>query len=484
MPDGPETRGAAQVPAQPTSDVGPAHASADVVDASASGSGARPDRPPMTLRGAVSLGVGAMVGAGIFALLGEAGTVAGSAVWVSFLIAGLVSGLLGYALVKLGVRYPSSGGLITYLIAAFGNGRVVGIASWLGYFTAIVLVGAMVAVSFGDYAALLVVGRDADPAWSKLFASVMAIGATLLVSRGARGVDKVQTLIVVSLLAVFGVFIVATLSDLNTDLLARSGYPSLRVIVSSVALTFFAYLGFAVISFAAGDIPNPTRNLPRAMYLALGITAALYVAIAVGVFGTLSVAKVIDYGPTAIAEAARPTLGDAGFGVMAVAALLATSSSVTATLYASKGLTSELARTGQFPPVFGPDSRLGAYGGVWITAVATVVLVIGFDLGVIASVGSAVSLAVFALVSMAAYRLRRQIHASAGLLLLAVASCALVLLSYTVDTLWGHPETFWCTAATVALAVVIDTVWKRVRPARPPHQPQVGAHGPRGARPA
>jgi amino acid transporter len=464
MLESPDARGAARSP------------EVAGIETSSNGSGA--DRPLMTPRGAVFLGVGAMVGAGIFALLGQAGTVAGAAVWVSFLIAGLVSGLLGYSLVKLGVRYPSSGGIITYLVQAFGNGRVVGISAWLGYFTAIVLVGAMVAVSFGDYAALLVVGRDADPAWSKLFASLMVVGATLLVAAGTRGVDRVQSIIVVALLCVFSIFIVATFKDLNTDLLAVSGYPSLKAIVSSVALTFFAYLGFAVISFAAGDIPNPTRNLPRAMYLALAITAALYVAIAIGVFGTLSVAKVIDYGPTAIAEAARPTLGDAGFGVMAVAALLATSSSVTATLYASRGLTGELAQRGQFPPLFGPESRLGANGGVWITAVATVVLVVGFDLGVIASVGSAVSLAVFALVSVAAVRLRREIGASTVILLLAVASCGLVLLSYAVDTLWGHPETFWCTVGTVVLAIVVDTVWKHIHPAKSA-PPQAGASRPR-----
>ena len=78
--------------------------------------------------------------AGIFALLGEAGAVAGSAVWVSFLTAGVISSLLGYAVVKLGVRYPTSGGILTYLLQGFGNGRLVGIASWLGYFSAILLV--------------------------------------------------------------------------------------------------------------------------------------------------------------------------------------------------------------------------------------------------------------------------------------------------------------------------------------------------------
>jgi Amino acid permease len=107
------------------------------------------ERPKaMTARGAAFLGIGAMIGAGIFALLGEAGAVAGAAVWLSFLIAGVVALLLGYMVVKLGVRYPSSGGLIAYLLQGFGNGRLVGIASWLGYFAAIVIVCSMVAVSF------------------------------------------------------------------------------------------------------------------------------------------------------------------------------------------------------------------------------------------------------------------------------------------------------------------------------------------------
>ena len=81
----------------------------------------------MTVRGAALLGVGAMVGAGIFALLGEAGAVAGAAVWISFLLAGIVSVLIGYNVVKLGVRYPSSGGLFQYLLEGFGNGRLLGI---------------------------------------------------------------------------------------------------------------------------------------------------------------------------------------------------------------------------------------------------------------------------------------------------------------------------------------------------------------------
>ncbi len=103
----------------------------------------------MTVRGAAFLGVGSMVGAGIFALLGEAGAVAGSAVWLSFLIAGVVAALQGYAVAKLGARYPSSGGIVTFLLQGYGRGHVTAVTSWLLYFAALI-VTAMVAVSFGQ----------------------------------------------------------------------------------------------------------------------------------------------------------------------------------------------------------------------------------------------------------------------------------------------------------------------------------------------
>ena len=129
-----------------------------------------------------------------------------------------------------------------------------------------------------------------------------------------------------------------------------------------------------MITFAAGDLRDPTRELPKAMYGALGVTTVLYVLIALGVFGTLTVTEVIGYGETAIAEAARPALGDAGFTIMAIAAMLATASSVLATLYASGGLTTMLAGAGQFPPFFGRTSPLGPRAGMLITAAIVLVV--------------------------------------------------------------------------------------------------------------
>ena len=428
----------------------------------------------MSVRGAAFLGIGAMVGAGIFALLGEAGAVAGSAVWLSFLLAGIVATLLGYTVVKLGVRFPSSGGLIAYLIEGFGNGRLVGIASWLGYFAAIVIVCSMVAVSFGSYATSLFIGDDASAWWDNVFTTLVVVAMAAINIVGSRVVDRAQSLIVVVLLLVFAVFIAVTLVDIDLDLLAFSGYPSFSDIIASVALTFFAYLGFSVITFAAGDLRDPARELPRAMYLALGVTSLLYVLISLGVFGTLTVDEVIGYGETAIAEAARPALGDAGFTMMAIAALLATSSSVNATLYASGGLTRMLAQVGQFPTFFGPGSRLGPHSGLLITSAIVLVVSNLVDLSAIASVGSACSLVIFLLVGFAGYRRRADTGSQAVIVLAAIAVTAIVLAFFAVDTVRNAPETFAAIVAIALLAVVLDVVWKRMRgvPDTPAAEPE------------
>ena len=431
----------------------------------------------MSVRGAAFLGIGAMVGAGIFALLGEAAVVAGSAVWLSFLLAGIVAALLGYTVVKLGVRYPSSGGLFAYLMQGFGNGRLVGISAWLGYFAAIVIVCSMVAVAFGSYATSLFVGDDAGGAWDNVFTSAIVVAMAFLSIIGSRVVDKAQSLIVIALLAVFAVFIAVTLVDIDFDLLAFSGYPAFTDIVASVALTFFAYLGFSVITFAAGDLRNPTRELPLAMYAALGVTTFLYIFISLGVFGTLTVDEAIGYGETAIAEAARPALGEAGFTMMAIAALLATASSVNATLYASGGLTAMLAGAGQFPTFFGRGSRLGPHAGILITAGLVLVVANTVDLSAIASVGSACSLMIFLLIGLAALRLRAEIGASAPIVLVALAATAVVLVFFAVDTLRNAPETFTAIVAIAVLSVVLDTIWKWMRDRGTIAPPEHGAAG-------
>ncbi len=258
----------------------------------------------LSVRQAAFIGVGAMVGAGIFALLGAAGEVAGAAVWLSFLIAGAIAGLQGYSFAKLGARYPSAGGLLEYVAKGFGDGHFTGVTAWLTY-AANAIVIAMVAVSFGSYASSMLTGEE-NAVWVKVFAAAIIIVMTGVNVVGSQLVANAQTVIVYVVLGILTLFAVVTLVNMNPSLLAPSKYPPLRDIISAVALTFFAFLGFGIITFTAKDLAKPSRQLPRAMYLALSIATVIYVAIALGVFGTLTVDKVISSGGTALAVAAEP----------------------------------------------------------------------------------------------------------------------------------------------------------------------------------
>jgi amino acid transporter len=423
----------------------------------------------LSTRQAAFIGVGAMVGAGIFSLLGAAGEVAGAAVWISFLIAGAIAGLQGYSFGKLGARYPSAGGLLEYVSAGYGDGHVTGVIAWLIFATNAIITG-MVAVSFGSYASSMVAGGN--EAWIKPFAVLVLVVMTGLNLVGSRAVARIQTLIVYVVTGSLTVFAVATLANLRPGLLAFAGYPSVRAIVSSVALTFFAFLGFGVITFTAKDLARPARQLPRAMYLALGIATTIYVAVALGVFGTLPVDDVIASGGTALAVAAEPVLGRAGYWLMSITAVFATSGATNAGLYPAAGLCESMVEAGQFPPALAGRLAGRLPAGLVVTAGGAAVLVVGFDLNAIASIGSAIALVVFTLVTAGHLRVRRETGARAGVLVVGIASTAIVLTTFAVTTLVDEPATIAALVVIVALSILVDLVWKRQRsrarlPARP-----------------
>ena len=228
----------------------------------------------------------------------------------------------------------------------FGDGHFTGITAWLTY-SANAIVTAMVAVSFGSYASAAFAGENA--AWAKVFAALIIVVMTVVNIVGSGLVARAQTVIVYVVLGILVIFAVVTLVNMNPSLLAPSGYPPLRDIVSSVALTFFAFLGFGIITFTAKDLAEPRRQLPRAMFLALGIATIIYVAIALGVFGTLTVQKVISSGGTALAVAAEPALGRAGYWLMSVTALFATAGATNAGCTRRPGWPSGWPRPGSSP---------------------------------------------------------------------------------------------------------------------------------------
>ncbi|KQZ11144.1 amino acid permease [Agromyces fucosus] len=410
----------------------------------------------MTVLQATFIGVGSMVGAGIFALLGAAGAVAGSAVWVSFLIAGIIAGLQGYSFAKLGAKYPSGGGILTYLSRGLGEGHLTGIGSWL-FFTAGSIVVAMIATSFGGYASSVVAGGDET--WGKVLAVALIVVMSVLNTVGATAVARVQSVIVIVVLGILVVFAAVTIANIDLALLAPAGYPAAKEIVASVALTFFAFLGFGVITFTAKDLPNPARQLPKAIYMALAIATTIYIAVSIGVFGTLTADQVVEYGTTALAEAAKPSLGQAGYVLMVITALFSTTGAVNAGLYPSIGMTQHLASVGQFPPMF--SRSVGRFPvGLVVMAVLASVLVIGFDLNKIASIGSAVALLVFSAVTVAHFRLYRETGASIIMLVIALVATLGTFIIFCTTTLVDEPTTALALVGIIVLAVAVDFTWK------------------------
>jgi amino acid transporter len=421
----------------------------------------------MTVLQATFIGVGSMVGAGIFALLGAAGAVAGSAVWISFLIAGIIAALQGYSFAKLGATYPSGGGILTFLSRGFGEGHLAGIGSWL-FFTAGSIVVAMIATSFGGYASAVL--TDDDAGWAKVFAVALILVMSGLNTIGSTAVARVQSVIVVIVLVILVLFAVVTIANWDLSLLSPAGYPGVQEIIASVALTFFAFLGFGVITFTAKDLPNPARQLPKAIYFALAIATTVYVAVSLGVFGTLTADQVVEYGTTALAEAAKPTLGQAGYVLMVITALFSTTGAVNAGLYPSIGMSAHLASVGQFPPVFGRSVGRFPVGLIVMAALATV-LVIGFDLNKIASIGSAVALLVFSAVSVAHLRLFRKTGASVIVLVIGLVATLGTFVVFCTTTLIDEPATAIALIAIIALAVILDFGWKAASKGRQPSSP-------------
>jgi amino acid transporter len=424
----------------------------------------------LTVREAAFIGVGAMVGAGIFALLGAAGQVAGAAVWLSFLIAGFIAVLQGYSFAKLGARYPSAGGLLEYVAKGFGAGHITGITAWLTYI-ANAIVTAMVAVSFGSYASSMFTGSNA--AWAKVFAALIIVVMTAVNVIGSQLVAKAQTVIVYIVLAILAFFAVVTLVNMTPSLLAPSKYPPVSDIVSSVALTFFAFLGFGIITFTAKDLARPARQLPRAMFLALGIATVIYVAIALGVFGTLTVQKVIASGGTALAVAAEPALGKAGYWLMSVTALFSTAGATNAGLYPAAGLTERLAETGQFSPLMARKFGGRIPAGLLFAAIACLILAVAFKLDSIASIGSAVALLIFTFITAAHFRVRAETGAKTPILVLAIATAAVVLVTFVFTTLIHEPASIVTLLAVLVLSIGLDYGWKRSHPDSQAHV-QVG----------
>jgi amino acid transporter len=287
----------------------------------------------MGLWSVTAMGIGAMVGAGIFALLGEAALIAGSDTYIAFLLSGFVALLSGYSYAKLAIRYPELGGVSAYFDHSFGVGRLSGTLSLI-YLVTMAATIALVAKAFGAYAAALAFPGSSHIAGNTL-ASILIITMALVNISGSGLVGKAEVVLVGIKLVILATLMIAGAIGMQSQLPIEHFHPGAMGIAGCAGLTFLAYAGYSVIADAVGSVDNPKRTILHAIYLEIGAVILLYTGLAIVVLGSVSPAALAQRSDTAVAEAARPVMGHAGYVIVSLGALLATASGVNAWLFSA-----------------------------------------------------------------------------------------------------------------------------------------------------
>ena len=412
-----------------------------------------------------ALGIGSMVGAGIFALLGQAAMAAGSETYVAFILGGFIALLSGYSYAKLAACYPEAGGLASYFDHAFGSERSSGCLS-LMYLITIASAIALLAKAFGSYAAALA-GLGDGQIWIDLFASGIFVILVLLNFASSGLVGRAEIVLVGIKLIILTVLMIAGTVGLLGKAPVAHVHPHIVGVVRSVGLTFLAYAGYGVMANAAGKVSHPERTIPRAIFLAISVVIVLYVGLALVVVDSISSTELIQHTNTAVAEAARPVLGSFGYVIVSIGALLATASGINAFIFSSMQIALALAGAGQLPRSFGQRIWGDGTGGL-LWGVAGVLLMINvFNLSAIANISSAAFLIVYLAIHVAHWRLIDKTKGSRFLVAIGFLSMALVLACFLWSIALTQPWSVGLIVLFVAGSWMIESFLARSSPAAP-----------------
>jgi amino acid transporter len=391
----------------------------------------------ISLPAAISIGIGGMIGAGIFSILGVVAMVAGSAMWLSFLIGGVIALFCTYSYAKLGARFPTVGGAVQFLVEGFGVGALSGsinVFMWIGYIISI----ALYAHGFAAYF-LALFAIPATPFWTRVVASAIVLAFTLVNMLGAKTVGKAELIIVVIKVAILILFSAVGLFYIQPENLAVSHWGSVNSLFFGAGVLFIGYEGFGLITNAAADMKNPQTMLPKALYLSVFIVIAIYVAVAITVVGNLSSAEIRAAGDYALAQAAKPFLGEFGFKLIALAALFSTASAINATLFGAANVCYMVAKDGELPARLDRRMWRNASGGLVMTTLLTLVFVICFDLSGIAMMGSGAFLLIYAAVNAGHLRILHKTGARPSLVLLSLLLCVILFVLLEIYTYQQAP---------------------------------------------
>ena len=197
-------------------------------------------------------------------------------------------------------------------------------------------------------------------------------------------------------------------------------------------MLFIGYEGFGLVTNAAEDMANPRKLLPQALYLSVIAVILIYLTVSLAVIGNLDVPAIVAAKDYALAEAAKPFLGNWGFKLVAVGALFSTASAINATLFGGANVSYMIARDGELPRFFARQVWHRSTEGLLITAGLVILFILFFDLSGVAMMGSGAFLLIYASVNAAHLKIIADTGAKRWLVWLSLLTCLVMLVVLSV----------------------------------------------------
>ena len=414
---------------------------------------------------AVSIGVGGMVGGGIFAVLGLAADLAKGGTPVAFLFAGLIALLTANSYAHLSKTYPDRGGTVRFINEGYGRGLFSGGVNNLLWFSYIIMLS-LYASAFGSYGPNLISISGDRTIDSHILSSAVIILAAAINFYSLKIVSAIESYAVIFKLLILLVFIAIGAAGLagnpNLAQLAPENWSAPLSLFAAGMVIFVAYEGFELIANAAPDIENPQTNIPRSYYIAVIFVIALYLAIAIVTVGSLSFKSIGGAEDYVLAEAAKPMLGKAGFTAISVAALVSTFSAINASIYGGSRVSYELAEDDELPHEFTRELWNKPIG-LAVTAIATLVAVNTLNLESISSAGSVGFLAIFAVVNSVAFKRAGAIGGSRMIAIAGSVLCVGALIVLLVHTFNSNVIDFAIAIGLIVFCFAVEALYQRLR---------------------
>jgi amino acid transporter len=430
---------------------------------------------PIGLWSAIAIGIGGMIGAGVFSVLGIATEITGNLIYISFIIGGGIALLSAYSYAKLGSKYPTAGGAVEFLIRGFGDGILSGGFNFLLYFGYIIALS-VYAKAFGNYAATFLSSYPAATTATILAVSIILI-FTFINFLGAKVVGKSETLIVAIKVGILVTFAVVGFFFVKISLLAVSRAMPVGNVVVGAALLFLGYEGFGLITNTAEDIDKPQKNIPRALYLAVILVILIYVAVSIAVVGNLPLPEIQQTADYALAAAAQSFGGGFGSTIIVIAALFSTSSAINATLYGGANVSYLMAKQGELPTFFNRKSWHDSKEGLLITSTVVILLIVLLNLSSVVTLGSSIFLLVYAGVNLAHLKLYKHTGANKYIISLAVLGCFFSMAVLVYYEVLNSPLTLYLLSALVLASFLVEWLYRKYTARRLKNRKPVGSTG-------